>query len=132
MLALSEKTPIRLVQISMVFSVAQLIVGGLNLANLFLIAVFTLSVYVLSRLYTLLEVICTTALTDTTEFRQLLGVAAVLFIGIATFSWSWLFGGFFGFVVAVYLISPYDRDWLAGRMQLVVFDNKVEYRRTEG
>ncbi|WP_369600303.1 hypothetical protein AAIA72_10655 [Hahella sp. SMD15-11] len=131
MLSLSEKTPVRLVQISLPFSVAQLLLGGLNWPNLWLIAVFTLSVYVLARLYTLLEVITLTSLTDTTEFRQLLGVAAVLFIGIATFTWSWLFGTYFAFVVAVYLISPYDRDWLAGRMQMVVYDNKVEYRRVD-
>lgn len=130
-MSLSDKTPVRLVQISLFFSVANFIINGINSAEILLFLVFTLSVYVSTRLFILLETISSTRLSDVDEFKFYLGVAAVLFIGIATFAYSWLFGAYYAFVFGVYWISPYDREWIAGRSKLVVFDNKVEYQKTE-
>ncbi len=125
---LSDKTPIRLVQVSLFFSVANFIFSGFNWQSLIFFAVFTLSVYTTTRLFILLNELQQTAAVDITELKMYLGVAAILFIGIATFSYSYVFGVFYLFVVGVYFISPYDRAWLAGRSKIVVFDNKVEYR----
>ena len=125
---LSDKTPMRLVQVSLFFSLANFIYDGFHWHSIILFAIFTLSVYTTTRLFILLNELQQTATVDMTEFKMYLGIAAVLFIGIATFAYSYMFGVFYLFVVGVYFISPYDRAWLAGRTKIVVFDNKVEYR----
>lgn len=127
-MSVSEKTPERLVLVSLFFSLVQFMMNGVNGASILLFLVFTLSVYVSVKLFLLLHRIESTALVDTADFKFYLGIAALLFITIATFSYSWVFGVFYGFVLAVYFISPYDRAWLTGKAHLVMQDNKIEYR----
>jgi len=124
---LSDKTPIRLVQVSLFFSLANFIFTGFNWHSVALFAIFTLSIYATTRLFILLNEIQQTATVDITKFKMYLGIAAILFIGIATFTYSYMFGVFYLFVVGVYFISPYDRAWLAGRTKIVILDNKIEY-----
>ncbi|OZG75302.1 hypothetical protein BTA51_02645 [Hahella sp. CCB-MM4] len=125
---LTDKTPARLAQVSLFFSIANFVFDGINGHSLLLFAVFTLSVYTTTRIFILFNQIQQTAAVDFGELKNYLLVAAVLFIGIATFAYSYLFGVFYLFITGVYFISPYDRDWLAGRSKIVVFENKVEYR----
>ncbi|WP_020407312.1 hypothetical protein [Hahella ganghwensis] len=125
---LTDKTPARLVQVSLFFSLANFIFSGVNAQSLVLFAVFTVSVYTTTRIFILFNQIQQTAAVDLSELKSYMLIAAVLFIGIATFAYSYVFGVFYLFITGVYFISPYDRDWLAGRSKIVVFDNKVEYR----
>lgn len=127
-MSISEKTPERLVLVSLFFSLVNFLFNGINGASILLFLVFTASVFISVKLFLLLHRIEATALVDTAEFKFYLGMAALFFITIATFSYSWLFGVFYGFVVAVYYISPYDRAWLSGKAEIVMSENKIEYR----
>lgn len=126
---LSEKTPERLVLVSLFFSLLNFIIAGFNSGTFVLFLVFTATVFASVKLFLLLQTIESAALVETGEFKAYLGLLAIFFVSIATFSYSWLFGVFYGLVLAVYWISPYDRAWLTGKAQLVVHDNKVEYRQ---
>lgn len=129
---LSDKTPIRLVQVSLLFSVANFLVSGLNTHNIVLFIVFTLTVFVSTKLYLIFRALKESTTTPiVSELQSYLQVGSVLFIGVATFSYSYLFGLFYLFVFAIYLISPYDRDWLAGRSEIVFTENKLEYRKNQ-
>ncbi|UZE94599.1 hypothetical protein [Alkalimarinus alittae] len=129
---LSDKTPIRLVQVSLLFSLANFLINGLNTHNIVLFIVFTLTVFVSTKLYLLFTGLKqTTKSENLTELQTYLQLGSVLFIGVATLSYSYMFGIFYLFVFAIYLISPYDRDWLAGRSEIVFIENKLEYRRNQ-
>lgn len=129
---LSDKTPIRLVQVSLLFSAANFIINGLNAYNIVLFIVFTLTVFVSTKLYLLFtDLKQSTKSEDLTELQSYLQLGSVIFIGVATLSYSYMFGIFYLFVFAIYLISPYDRDWLAGRSEIVFNENKLEYRRNQ-
>ncbi|MBK8971159.1 MAG: hypothetical protein IPM37_07210 [Hahellaceae bacterium] len=125
---LSEKTPERLVLVSLFFSAAHFLFSGINGASIVLFLVFTATVFASVKLFLLLQKIEATALVDVSELKAYLSVLGVLFISIATFNYSWMFGLFYGLVIAVYFISPYDRAWLTGKAELVLHENKVEYR----
>ncbi|WP_250658070.1 hypothetical protein [Alkalimarinus coralli] len=128
---LSDKTPIRLVQVSLLFSIANFLISGLNTQTIILFVVFTLTVFVGTKLYLLFRALKQTSSADVSELQTYLQIMSILFIGIATFSYSYLFGAFYVFVFAIYYISPYDRDWLAGRSEIVFNENKLEYRRNQ-
>lgn len=126
---LSEKTPERLVLISLFFSLLNFFGHGLNGQSILVFLAFTASVFIVVKLFMLVQKLDAQGLDGLDELKGWLTAAAVLFIGIATFTCSWMFGTFFACVVAVYFISPYDRAWLAGKAEIVVHDNKVEYRQ---
>lgn len=129
---LSDKTPTRLVQVSLLFSLANFFIYGLNTHSIILFIVFTLTVFASTKLYLLFTALKHTSNNaNITELQTYLQLASVLFIGIATFSYSYMFGVFYLFVFAIYLISPYDRDWIAGRSEIVFSENKLEYRRNQ-
>ena len=128
---LSDKTPTRLVQVSLLFSIVNIISYGLNSHNIVLFVLFTLTVYVSTKVYLLFRDLKQSATTDLSDLQTYLQISGILFISIATFAYSYLFGLFYLFVYAIYLISPYDRDWLAGRSEIVFTGNKLEYRRKE-
>ncbi len=125
---LSEKAPERLVLVSLFFSAFNFTLEGVNAASLLLFAAFTVTVYACVKLQVLLQRPSLTTAQDGTELRTWLGLLALVFISIATFSYSWVFGAFFAMVIVVYRISPYDRAWLTGKAQIVVHGNRVEYR----
>ena len=125
---LSEKTPVRLVAVSLFFSAFNFMMQGISASTILLFLVFTTTVFASVKLFLLLQKIETAALIETGELKTYLALLALLFVGIASFQYSWLFGVFYGLVLAVYYISPYDRAWLNGKAKLVVHDNKVEYR----
>lgn len=128
---LSDKTPIRLVQVSLLFSIANFFINGLNMYSLVLFVVFTLTVFVSTKLYLLFRALKQSTTTPIVgELQPYLQLGGVLLIGVATFTYSYMFGLFYLLVFAVYLISPYDRDWLAGRSEIVFIENKLEYRNT--
>ena len=125
---LTEKTPVRLTQVSLFFSIANFILNGVNSSSLLLFLVFTLAVYSTTRIFIALNQLQHSSHADMSDLMLHITIAGVLFVGIATFAYSYLFGVFYAFVTIVYLISPYDRAWLAGRSRIVIYDNKVEYR----
>ncbi|AZZ89983.1 hypothetical protein EUZ85_04370 [Hahella sp. KA22] len=125
---LSDKTPTRLVQVSLFFSAAHFLFGGVTWSNILLFLVFTGTVYISTKLFIILQQLQMATVTDLSELKLYLLGAAVLFVGIATFAYSYMFGVFYLFITGVYFISPYDRAWLAGKSRMVVYDNKVEYR----
>ncbi len=126
---LSTKTPVRLVQVSLLFSIANFFINGFNVQSLLLFAVFTLTVYISTNIYLTFRSLKQTGKVDVSDLQSYLQIAGLLFIGVATFAYSYLFGLFYLFVYAIYLISPYDRDWLAGRSEIVFTGNKLEYRQ---
>ncbi len=127
-MGLTEKTPTRLTQVSLFFSAANFIVSGINLSSVILFLVFTISVYSTTKIFIALNDIQHSTHADMSDLMLHMLIAAILFIGIATFAYSYLFGIFYAFVAVVYFISPYDRAWLAGRSRLIIYDNKVEYK----
>ncbi|MCP5160388.1 MAG: hypothetical protein H7A00_01790 [Hahellaceae bacterium] len=128
---LSDKTPVRLVQMSLFFSAVNFLMAGIHVSSILLFLVFSASVYICSRLFILVERLDMTLTPELPEIRSFLMLGAVLFISIASFAYSWVFGVFYASVFGLYLISPYDRDWIAGKSSMVVHDNKVEYRKSE-
>lgn len=128
---LSDKTPVRLVQVSLIFSIANFFISGVNTNSLVLFVLFTLTVYISCKIYITLRELKITVTADLTDLQTYLQIAGILFIGIATFAYSYLFGLFYLFVYAIYLISPYDRDWIAGRSEIIFRENRLEYRRKE-
>ena len=125
---LTDKTPVRLTQVSLFFSVANFIINGLGGSSIGLFLIFTLSVFSTTKIFVTVNHLQHSTNTDMSSLMLQLFIAALLFIGIATFAYSCLFGIFYLFVAAVYLISPYDRAWLSGKSDLVVSSNKIEYR----
>ncbi len=128
---LSDKTPVRLVQVSLFFSIANFFISGVTTNSLVLFVLFTLTVYISCKIYITLRELKITVTADLTDLQTYLQIAGILFIGIATFAYSYLFGLFYLFVYAIYLISPYDRDWIAGRSEIIFRENRLEYRRKE-
>lgn len=126
---LSDKTPLRLVQISLIFTITNLIISGLNGYTFMLAILFTLTIYASAKVYLSFEDLKNRIASDISELETFLQILAVIFIGIATFTYSYMFGLFYLFVYGVYLISPYDRDWLAGRSDIIFTGNKLEYRQ---
>jgi len=129
-MALTNKTPARLTQISLVFSLFNFFSNGLNSSTILLFIVFTLSVYSSARIWVAVNQVQHSSYGDMSGLSMHLVIAAILFIGIATFTYSALFGVFYICVAAIYLISPQDRGWLAGNKQIVIVGNKIEYRDT--
>jgi hypothetical protein len=128
---LSNKTPTRLVQVSLIFSIGNFIISDFTSETFVLFILFTLTVYVSCKIYLIVCDLKDNSKTDyiaISDLQTYLQVASILFITIATFAYSYVFGAFYLFVYAIYLISPYDRDWLAGRSEIVLTDNKLEYR----
>jgi len=128
---LSDKTPTRLVQLSLFFSAVNFLIAGIHLSSLILFLVFTASVYITSRLFILVERLDMTLAPELPEIRSYLLLSAILFIGVASCAYSWVFGVFYASVFGLYIVSPYDRDWIAGKSSMVVHENKVEYRKSE-
>ena len=125
---LTDKTPVRLTQVSLFFSVANFIINGLGFSSIGLFLIFTLSVFSTTKIFVTVNQLQHSTNADMSGLMLQLFITALLFIGIATFAYSCLFGIFYLFVAAVYLISPYDRDWLSGKSELVLSSNKIEYR----
>jgi hypothetical protein len=130
-LKISDKTPLRLTQVSLAFSFVNFLLTGLNWHSILVFLIFTISVYASCRVAMLLLSPHLCALPEAESLKFHLSILGVVFIAIATFSYSLLFGIFYVSVTAVYLISPYDRDWLMGESKVVVVGNKVEYRKEE-
>ena len=131
---LSNKTPARLVQVSLIFSIGNFIISGFSPESWVLFILFTLTVYISCKIYLIFCDLKENSKVDYIALNNLqthLQVAALLFITIATFSYSYVFGAFYLFVYVIYLISPYDRDWLAGRSEIVFTGKKLEYRNKE-
>lgn len=128
---LSDKTPARLVQVSLIFSIGNFIISGFSSETLVLFLLFTLTVYISCKIYLTFCDLKSNSNADyiaISDLQTYLQIASLIFITIATFSYSYVFGAFYLFVYSIYLISPYDRDWLAGRSEIVYTDNKLEYR----
>lgn len=126
---LSDKTPTRLVQISLFFSVANLVISGFAISAFFLLIVFTLSVYTFAKIAVVLLSPRLQDQAGVDELKFYFGVLAVIFITIATFGYSALFGIFYLTLAVIYLISPYDRDWVSGDVDIVLVGDKIEYKR---
>lgn len=125
----SEKTPVRLVQVSLAFSFVNFLVNGLNGQTLLAFLAFTITVYFSGRIALLLGSPGMKMLPEAEGLKlPLLGFCA-LQIAIVTLTYSWLFGAFYLSVFAIYMISPYDRDWLLGSSKVVMVGNKIEYRK---
>lgn len=130
-LKISDKTPLRLTQVSLAFSLVNFLVTGLSWHSVLVFIVFTIAVYSSCRVALLVLSPQLNAVPEIEPLKFHLSILGVLFISIVTLSFSWLFGIFYVAVTAVYLISPYDRDWLMGESKVVVVGNKVEYRKEE-
>jgi len=131
---LSNKTPARLVQVSLIFSIGNFIISGFSSETFVLFILFTLTVYISCKIYLTFCDLKENSKADyiaLSDLQTYLQIAALLFITIATFAYSYVFGAFYLFVYAIYLISPYDRDWLAGRSEIVFTGNKLEYRNKQ-
>lgn len=130
-LKLSDKTPIRLTQVSLAFSFVNFLVTGINWHSIAIFLVFTAAVYCSCRVALLILSPQLNAVPEIEPLKFHLAILGIIFISIATLTYSWIFGIFYLAVTAVYLISPYDRDWLMGESKVVVVGNKVEYRKEE-
>ncbi len=125
----SEKTPSRLVKVSLAFSFVNFLVSGVNSSTLLAFLVFTATVYFSGRIALMLGSHALKMVPEVEDLKlPLLGFCAIQ-IAIVTFTYSWLFGAFYVAVFAIYMISPYDRDWLLGSSKVVVVGNKLEYRK---
>jgi ABC-type phosphate transport system permease subunit len=126
---LGDKTPTRLVQVSLFFSVTNLVLSGFSGSAFLLLLVFTLSVYSFAKVAV---VLWSPRLQDQAAWDQLkfhFGVLAVIFITIATVGYSMLFAVFYLTLAVVYMISPYDRDWVSGDADIVLEGGQVHYKR---
>ncbi|PIE43567.1 MAG: hypothetical protein CSA50_04435 [Gammaproteobacteria bacterium] len=128
-LEISKKMPIRLVQISLAFSLVNFFVQGLSWNSFLLFVLFTLSVYVSAQVIALINSPELKMIPEVEALKSYLLTLFGLFVMIATCTYSCLFGVFYLAIGLVYLISPYDRDWLLGQSKLVVIDNKIEYQK---
>jgi len=126
---LGNKTPTRLVQVSLFFSVTNLVLSGFSGSAFLLLLVFTLSVYSFAKVAVALW---NPRLQDQAALDQLkfhFGVLAVIFITIATIGYSMLFAIFYLTLAVVYMTSPYDRDWVSGDADIVLEGGQVHYKR---
>lgn len=124
----SERTPMRLTQVSFIFSLINFFISGFNSATIILFLVFTLAVYSTTKIFVAINQLQHSTHADMSSLSLNLLIAGVLFIAIASFNYSHLFGVFYLVIAVIYLISPYDRAWLAGKSKIVMRDNKIEYR----
>lgn len=118
-----------MVQVSLAFSLVNFIIIGVSLYSLLLFAVFSFSVYATTRIAVILTNSELQLIPELESLKFHLLLLGVLFIGIATFAYSYLFGIFYATVAIIYAISPYDRDWLLGESKVVVVGNKIEYQK---
>ena len=124
----TDRTPMRLTLVSLLFSLVNFIVAGVNSSSITLFLVFTLSIYSVTRIFVAINQLQHSTHADMSSLIMHLLLAGAVFVGIASFTYSHLFGIFYLIVAVVYLISPYDRAWLEGKADIVMYDNKIEYR----
>jgi hypothetical protein len=125
---LTDRTPLRLTQVSLLFSLANFIISGVSGSSIGLFLIFTLSIYSTTKIYVSINQIQHSTHADMSSLIMNMVIAGIIFIGIASFTYSHLFGIFYVTIAVVYLVSPYDRSWLAGKTRIVVYNNKVEYQ----
>jgi len=124
---LTDKSPLRLTQISLIFSLVNFVANGINSSSIILFLVFTILVYSTTRILVAISTLQHSTYADMSGLSGHLVIAGLLFIGIAAFTYSALFGVFYLVVGTLYLISPNDRAWLAGKKQISLIDNKIQY-----
>ncbi|MAM87035.1 hypothetical protein [Allohahella sp. A8] len=124
----TDKFPGRLTLIAVIFALINCVFQGFSGASILLLFVFTLSVFCCAKLMVSMQKLADVAPLETASLRFFLTVLGLIFVAIATFSYSYLFGVYFALIAALYVISPQDRDWLSGRTRIVMHDNRVEYR----
>lgn len=125
----TDKLAGRLTLIAFVFAFINCLFEGFSGGSLLLLVVLTVSVYCSSKLYGSMLRLAEQAPLETASLRFFLTILGLIFIAIATLTYSVMFGVFFGLIAALFIISPQDRDWLAGRSRIVMTDNKLEYRQ---
>lgn len=128
---LTDKSPIRLTQISLIFSLVNFFANGFNSASIILFIVFTMLVYSTTRILVAISTLQHSTYADMSGLSGHLVIAGLLFTGIAALTYSALFGVFYVVIGTLYLISPNDRAWLAGKKQLSIIDNKIQYYEHE-
>ncbi|PID44451.1 MAG: hypothetical protein CSB48_01855 [Proteobacteria bacterium] len=126
---INERAPLRLVKVSLAFSLVNFFVQGLNWDSLLVFILFTSSVYVSAQIALLVNSPDFKMIPEIEPLRLNLLAFCGIFIVIATFAYSCLFGVFYAVIGLIYLISPYDREWLTGQSKIVIVGNKVEYRK---
>jgi len=125
---LAEKAPLTLTKVSLFFSLINFFISGVNTSSIILFLVFTLSVYSTTRIFVAISQLQHATYTEKRSFYLHLLIVGLIFVGIASFSYSLIFGIFYSAIIAIYIISPHDRAWLAGKKKLVFVKNKVEYQ----